>query len=194
MQSQETDFNNLTSEIINSLPILSFTGEIHHIDNDDKLYALDLSDKAILGFDIEIKPSFKKNITYPPSLIQLADDKDAYLFYLNRLKDKNQIVDILNNQDLLKVGSGIDDDIIKLEKLFNVKILRETFIDIQRLIKPLNLPKTNLRFLTALFLKRRIIKSSQTSNWSRYPLTEKQIIYAATDASVCYQIYKYYIK
>ena len=47
-----------------------------------------------------------------------------------------------------------------------------------------------VRNMAAIFLNFRISKGQQTTNWEREELTEKQKIYAATDAWVCLEIYQ----
>ena len=45
-----------------------------------------------------------------------------------------------------------------------------------------------------MFLKHRISKGSQTSDWSKISLSDSQISYAATDAWVSLELLKYLIK
>jgi ribonuclease D len=185
------DTSYLTPDYINSLEIISFNGNIHYIDSDNKLYEIVMSSKTrLMGFDTETRPSFKKNIHYGLSLIQIADENDAYIFHIPKIKDRRQLLMVLDNPQIKKIGSGIKDDLTKMKALFGEELDNGQFIDIQKLVKPFHLQKTNLRFLSALFLNKRIIKSSQTSNWHKYPLSEKQLLYAATDAWICLEIYK----
>jgi ribonuclease D len=46
-----------------------------------------------------------------------------------------------------------------------------------------------VRNLSGLFLGFRIPKGTKTSNWARHTLTEQQIVYAATDAWACRELY-----
>ena len=48
----------------------------------------------------------------------------------------------------------------------------------------------SLQKLYANFLKKRISKNAQLSNWEADVLDEKQRIYAATDAAACIHLYK----
>lgn len=190
MLLQLDDISYLTPDFINSLDLIEFSGKIYNIDNDSKLKEINLTNFKILGFDTETRPSFKKNISNRISIIQLADENNAYLFYLKRLSNKDKIIEILNSENIIKVGAGIKDDMRKLKESLGSKVEPKSFLDIQQMVKSFNFNKSNLKFLTALFLNKRIIKSSQTSNWEKYPLTEKQQLYAATDAWVCLKIYK----
>ncbi len=47
-----------------------------------------------------------------------------------------------------------------------------------------------MKKLTAIVLGFRISKSQQLSNWENKKLTDAQKLYAATDAWVCYEIFK----
>ncbi len=193
IQSSVQQVNNLTypsNEEINKLDVISFDGAIHYIDSDRKLLEVELPLTKFIGFDTETRPSFRKNTVNPLSLIQIATEKDAYLFQLNKIKDKTKILEYLNRNDITKIGSGISDDLKKIEELFKFQIEKDSFIDIQKIVKKFHLPKSNLKFLSAYFLNKRIIKSSQTSNWDKHPLTPKQMLYAATDAWICLKIYQ----
>lgn len=193
IQSLAQQVNNPTypsNEEINRLEIISFDGVIHYIDSDLKLYNIQLPNEKFIGFDTETKPSFEKNRVNPLSIIQIATEKDAYIFQLKKIKNKERIIEYLNSNNIIKIGSGISDDFKKIEELCRCHLNKESFIDLQKLIRNFKLPKSNLRFLTAYFLNKRIIKSSQTSNWNKHPLTEKQLLYAATDAWICLKIYQ----
>jgi len=182
--------NFLSTEDINNLEVISFEGEILYIDSDEKLKNIELPDDKLVGFDTETKPSFKKNIKNHLSLIQIATENKAFLFHLKKIKDKSIIFEYLNNHNITKIGSGIADDIKKINEISNIEILKNSFVDLQNIAKQMELPRSNLRFLSAYFLNKRIIKSSQTSNWDKHPLTPKQMLYAATDAWICLKIYK----
>ncbi|MCX8084082.1 MAG: 3'-5' exonuclease domain-containing protein 2 [Calditerrivibrio sp.] len=179
----------LSTEDINRLDVIRFEGIIHYIDTDEKLDLCALPLVKHVGFDTETRPSFKKNLHYDISLIQIATDEEAFLFHISKIKNNKKIFDYLRDTSITKIGAGIDDDLRKLNNKAIPNLNKISFLDIQKLAKKLHLPKSNLKYLTAVFLNRRIIKSSQTSNWDRHPLTEKQKLYAATDAWVCLKIF-----
>src|SRR5664279_2466347 len=56
-------------------------------------------------------------------------------------------------------------------------------------IKKFGILANGLREMTAILLGFRISKSQQVTNWDAAELTESQLIYAATDAWVGYQIF-----
>ena len=62
-------------------------------------------------------------------------------------------------------------------------------MDIGDAARDAGLPHHGLRGLAARVLDRRISKSAQRTNWASFPLTEKQIAYAATDAWLGRELY-----
>jgi len=58
---------------------------------------------------------------------------------------------VLNNPQTKKIGSGIKDDLTKMKALFGEELDNGQFIDIQKLVKPFHLHKTNLRFYQLFF-------------------------------------------
>ncbi|MFP4023263.1 MAG: 3'-5' exonuclease [Thiohalospira sp.] len=180
----------ITNKEINDLPLYQFDGGIFIIDTFEKLdYYLPLiKELKILGFDTETKPSFKKGVINQVSLLQLTSSYEAFLIRINKIGLPEEIVEILNNKDVKKIGLAIKDDI---------KILREiqdfepsSFIDLQDFVKYFNIESQSLRKIAAIVLNKRISKTQQVSNWEKEELTESQLLYAATDAWACLQIYK----
>jgi ribonuclease D len=57
-------------------------------------------------------------------------------------------------------------------------------------VKGFGIKSSGLRKLSAIILGFRISKKQQVSNWEAPELTDAQLQYAATDAWVCYEIYK----
>jgi len=182
--------SNFPDEKINELPIKLFNGIIYviHNENDIEIVKNLISHKTILGFDTETKPSFKKGIKNNIALIQLADDKEAFLFRINKIGIPDFLIDIFENKNIIKIGVAIRDDIRGLQKLKNFN--PQSFVDLQTFVKKFNINDNSLRKLTANILNFRISKKIRTSDWEKNYLDEKQIAYAATDAWVCYEIYK----
>jgi ribonuclease D len=171
----------LSAEYINTLPVISFTGEIKIITQAKDLSALldSLALEKAVGMDTESKPSFRKGVQYPVSLLQLSTESEAYIV---RLKSTGFIGKLKNffESEVIKVGLGLKDDLRKLKKLR--EFTPNSFIDIADTAANLGHSKVSLRTLTAYYLGKRVIKSSKTDNWANPRLTEKQLLYAATDA------------
>lgn len=180
----------ITNKEINELPLSQFSGGIFVIDTFEKLdYYLPLmQDRKIFGFDTETKPSFKKGVVNPVSLLQLTTSNEAFLIRINKIGLPQEIIDILNNKEIKKIGLALKDDIKVLQDIQQHE--PQNFIDLQDYVKFFNIESQSLRKIAAIVLNIRISKSQQVSNWEKEELTEGQLIYAATDAWACLQIYK----
>jgi ribonuclease D len=174
-------FADLSSEYIDSLPVISFVGEIKIIaDTQEFCRLLDaLSAMEAVGIDTESKPSFRKGVQYPISVLQLATETEAYIVRLRATGFPSRLKKFFESETK-KIGLGLNDDLRKLRKLR--EFTPNAFIDISSIASGLGHTKTSLRTLTARYLERRVIKSSKTDNWSKPTLTEKELRYAATDA------------
>lgn len=172
-----------------TLPVMTFPGKIVIPQNQTEVEnaVLELRRETILGFDTESKPAFLPGVSYPISLIQLATHDTAFLFQVRHVGFPASLVQIFSDPSVQKVGVGIDMDIRKLRELSPFE--PHDFIDLSRLAANLGIVRSGLKSLVELFFQSRIIKSSQTSDWSRSILTSKQILYAATDAWVCLKLY-----
>ncbi|MCT4616459.1 MAG: 3'-5' exonuclease domain-containing protein 2 [Marinifilaceae bacterium] len=180
----------ITKEEINSLPLMAFEGEIIVIDNVDQCQsAVDyLKTVSVLGFDTETKPSFKKGKVNDVSLIQLSSEDKAFLF---RLSDKDvlqAILPIFEDENIMKIGAAIKDDILGLMKIIPFKA--NCFLELQNYVMSFGIESLSLKKLSAIVLGIRISKRQQVSNWEAKELSLAQIKYAATDAWVALRIYR----
>jgi ribonuclease D len=181
--------NRMSSDYINSLPIIHFQGKvilINHIEQANGLLKR-LKNEKHIGFDTESRPSFSKGVSYPPSIIQLATHNTAYLFQLEKTLIFDELVDLFSSPGIKKIGIGTQNDIDKLQEIR--KFQARGFIDLSNIAAQKGIIQVGARALTARYLKQRLTKSSQKSNWSNAQLTPKQQEYAATDAWVCLKIY-----
>jgi ribonuclease D len=180
----------ISHEEVNSLPLRAFDGKIVLIDDPSKLEKAvqEISKHRRVGFDTETRPSFKKGQHYKVALLQLALDKKVFLIRLNHTGLTDELVSLLENENVVKTGVGLRDDLVALQKL--KKFHPKGFEDLAAISKKSGLQVESVKKLTALLLGFRISKSAQTSNWETITLTEKQLEYAATDAWVCLEIHK----
>jgi ribonuclease D len=180
---------NISIEEIKELKLSCFEGEIFLIDNLEKFYAVlpRLQKSEVLGFDTETKPSFKKGRKHKVSLIQLADDKIAWLFRINKIGIPSELLSVLADPKIIKTGVAIHDDIRMLSGIR--KFYPAGFIDLQAFVKKYGIESSGLKKLAAIVLGFRISKRQQVTDWEAIQLSEAQQIYAATDAWVCHQIY-----
>jgi ribonuclease D len=181
---------NITPEEIHALELSWFKGEIILVDNlrtFSKSIAA-LKKEELLGFDTETKPSFRKGHKNKVSLIQLATHDKAYLFRINKLGFPPALAEILADSSIIKTGVAVHDDI---KFLRNVKKFNpDSFIDLQNYVKDFGIQSSGLKKLTAIILGFRISKRQQVTDWEAEVLSEPQQLYAATDAWVCYEIYR----
>jgi len=188
------DKNKLSKTEINSLPLRYYNGPIHIIQTAEqaKEACTILIKEKVLGFDTETRPAFNKGQSYLPSLLQMAGEKVVYLFQLSNCGLTDSIINLLSNDDIIKSGVAINQDLIELQQILNFD--PAGFIDLGDIARSKGLPHHGLRGLGAYLLNFRISKSSNTSNWSANQLTKKQIKYAATDAWLGRELYLKYIQ
>lgn len=184
------NLTSITNEAIAQLPIVQFQGNIRVIDHMPKFRkAIDeIKSLKLLGFDTESKPSFKRGQQNRVSLLQLASVDTCFLFRLNKIGFPDELIEILSDKEIKKVGLSVQDDFRELMKI--KRFVPQNFVDLQQIIEQFGIKEKSLKKLTALVLGYRISKRQQTSNWESETLSEAQLIYAATDAWVCLEIYK----
>ncbi len=181
----------ITVDVINSMEPVSFKGPIFVVDDVEKAEAaLDkLFASKVIGFDTESRPAFFKGQKFPVSIIQLATQDEAFIFQLKFVPFAGRLVELLSSSDVIKVGVGVQDDIRRLNDLH--KFNGAGFYDLSAEMKKKGLVQSGARALTARFLGRKLVKSSQKTNWAHSHLTERQLEYAATDAWICLQLMDY---
>ena len=181
--------HSISKDEISALPRRSYTGHIHVVDSDAKMHAAMqvLSGEEVLGFDTETRPAFKVGESYPPSLIQLAGRDAVYIFQLSHITSYGPLAGILADKHILKAGVALRDDIIKLNALFPFK--PAAFVELADMSKDLGIKNAGLRGLAALLFGFKISKHAKISRWDSPKLTHEQIVYAATDAWICREIY-----
>lgn len=179
----------ITNEELAALGTAQYDGRIVVVDSEHKIEAAcsHLAQHRIIGFDTETRPSFKAGVTNRVSLLQLYVPGCCYLFRLCRVKLDRQIIKLLENGDILKIGAAVHGDIDALHKL---RHFREAgFVDLQTIAPQWGIEDKSLRKLSAIVLGRKISKAQRLSNWEAALLTPQQQTYAATDAWVCSEIY-----
>lgn len=179
----------ITNEETASLPAIEFRGRIRVIDTERDIASAceELRRSPVIGFDTETRPSFRAGVTYRVALLQLSTPEVACLFRLNRIPLAKPIIDLLEDKSVLKVGAAVAGDLRALQQLRHFR--EKGFIDLQHLAPQWGIEEKSLRKLSAIVLGKRVSKAQRLSNWEAQTLTDKQALYAATDAWVCTQIY-----
>jgi len=183
----------MSKDKINNLPINAFPGRISVLSSFSSAGEIEsamriLGNSRMLGFDTESRPSFRKGDKNPIALIQLSTDDRAFLFRIHGRCVPGGLKRILENQGILKIGQGLKHELRTLHK--ELGVAGKGFIDLLDIAHKLDCSPKSVRGLSAIFLGFRITKSAQMSNWERGSLTEKQKLYAATDAWACLKVYE----
>ena len=185
-----TTVNNFIDKISNEqtalLPAVEFRGEIRIVEHERDIAAAckTLAEQPVIGFDTETRPSFRPGV----ALLQLSTPRRCYLFRLNRMRFEKQLVKLLENKAILKIGADVAGD---LRSLRQIRHFRDGgFVDLQGIAPEWGIGEKSLRKLSAIVLGRRVSKAQRLSNWEAATLTDKQQLYAATDAWVCTRIYE----
>ena len=177
-----TTTNNFTDKISNeetaALPAIEFKGEIRIIEHERDIVPACkfLMKQAVVGFDTETRPSFRPGISYRVSLLQLSTPQLCFLFRLNKIPLAKPILQVLETDSILKIGADVAGD---LRSLRQIRHFRDGgFVDLQSIAPE-----------WGIVLRQRVSKAQRLSNWEAATLTDKQKLYAATDAWVCTAIY-----
>ena len=174
---------------IAKMPTECFNGRIFVVNqNEDAKNAINsLMSHNVVGFDTETKPSFKKGRINKVALLQIATHDEAFLFQLNSIGITDDIMRLLEDKNIVKVGLSISDDIRALTTRRN--FTPRAFVDIQTLVKHIGIEDMGLQKIYANLFGLKISKNKQLSNWNTLILDEKQKKYAALDAFACIHIY-----
>ena len=189
-----TTVNNFIDKISNEqtalLPAVEFRGEIRIVEHERDIAAAckTLAEQPVIGFDTETRPSFRPGVTFRVSLLQLSTPTVCYLFRLNKIPLAKPILQLLEDRRVLKIGADVAGD---LRSLRQIRHFRDGgFIDLQTIAPQWGIEEKSLRKLSAIVLGQRVSKAQRLSDWEAATLTDKQRLYAATDAWVCTRIYE----
>ena len=189
-----TTVNNFIDKISNEqtaqLPAVEFRGEIRIVEHERDIAAAckTLAEQPVIGFDTETRPSFRPGVTFRVSLLQLSTPTVCYLFRLNKIPLAKPILQLFEDRRILKIGADVAGD---LRSLRQIRHFRDGgFVDLQGIAPEWGIGEKSLRKLSAIVLGRRVSKAQRLSNWEAATLTDKQQLYAATDAWVCTRIYE----
>ena len=183
-------------KIINPKYIHSF------IDTEDKLSEIkkELMNETVLGIDAEFDGE-KCGIDGVVCTIQISSMSKTYVIDSLKLHNliKKYLGDIFENENILKIFHGCDNDLFWILTNFEIKTTNiydtsRSFIVYQELILNKTFKNGNypsLYYLVVFFLGVKLNKSYQTSNWRIRPLTDAMYQYALNDAKSV--LYLYYI-
>jgi ribonuclease D len=136
-----------------------------------------LEHASTLTFDTEYD-SFKRSYGFKALLIQIFDGESVYIIDPTSPIDLQPLWGIFENNDIQKIlYSGSED--IALLKAMSCNI--QNVFDVQIAATLSNHPARNLGGLIEAETGQALDKSQQQSDWSKRPLSEAQLSYAAND-------------
>ncbi|MEQ1589570.1 MAG: 3'-5' exonuclease [Gallionella sp.] len=168
-------------------PFVGLTLEHIHVPTTTAEFASATSEimaEGIVGFDTESKPTFVVgDVSEGPHVVQFALHDKAFLFQLHRAEGHPFLIELLQSEQVIKVGFGLKSDrkhiLSKLGVHFNAVVDLNTVFSKDGYHKEMG-----VRAAVAQVFKQRFAKARHvtTSNWSQSQLTPQQILYAANDA------------
>lgn len=165
---------------------------IHLPTHADEFAAAAVAIKAagIVGFDTESKPTFAVGeVSEGPHVVQFALHDRAYLFQLHHADGIPFLRDLLQSEQLLKVGFGLSSDRCHIRAKLGAEL--GGTVDLNAVFSMQGYHKEmGVRAAVGLVLKQRFAKSRKvtTSNWSQPELTPQQMRYAANDAYAAFKV------
>lgn len=141
---------------------------------------------GVVGFDTESKPVFDRGVASDgPHVAQFSLADRAYIFQLCRPDCRRFLIDILQAENVLKVGFGLSSDHAQIRATLGVK--PAAVLDLDVVFRKLgHRGDTGARAGVHLVLNQYFRKSKavSTTNWAQPTLSPKQLLYAANDAYV----------
>ena len=143
-----------------------------------------------IGFDSEQKPTFKKGqADNGICLIQLATKDKCYLIQIKQIKNLKLLIEFLEDEKIIKIGTGLKGDNVALFRQFNLRV--KSMIDLEDIFKSLSSKnQIGAKKAALIILNKKLQKSKKMSrsNWENEELTFGQIKYATEDATVVYDV------
>ena len=143
-----------------------------------------------IGFDSEQKPTFQKGqADNGICLVQLATKDKCYLIQNKQIKNLKPLIDFLEDEKIIKIGTGLKGDNEALFRQFNLRA--KSMIDLEDIFKKLSSKnQIGAKKAASIILNEKLQKSKNMSrsNWENKELTSGQIKYATEDATVVYDV------
>jgi ribonuclease D len=139
---------------------------------------------GIVGFDTESRPTFAVGeVSDGPHLLQFALTDRAYLFQIHHTEAHPFLIELLQSEQLIKVGFGLKSDGAHIHAKLGIKL--GGVVDLNAVFRKDGYHKEmGVRAAVGLVFQQRFAKSRKvtTSNWAQQQLTPQQMLYAANDA------------
>lgn len=180
----------ITKEQVSALPPRSFSGEVLVVDSQETMRQAEdiLRGQTLLGFDTETRPAFKKGEYHNLALLQISTSQTAILFRLQLEPLSSEVIAMLENEKVKKIGAAIADDIKAIQRMS--RFTPRGFVDLQHIVSDWGIEDRSVRKMAAIILGFKVSKAQRLSNWEAVRLTDAQQDYAAMDAWVCRKIFE----
>ena len=146
--------------------------------------ASEIKAAGIVGFDTESRPTFVVgDVSEGPHVVQFSLHDKAYLFQVHRTEGLPFLIDLLQSDEVIKVGFGLKSDSGHIFKKLGVKF--GGVVDLNTVFSMKGYRKEmGARAAVGLVFRQRFAKSKKitTTDWSQPQLTHQQMLYAANDA------------
>lgn len=193
-QCVKTIISQLTRPVEASGVEVVYTNDISKAESWLRKHIVDCSPKAV-GFDIEWRPMFVRGCDNKTAVLQLGVETSCLVLHIYHMRElPKSLVSILRDENVLKVGVGIMEDALKLQR--HRGLICKGMTDIQAmgmrfLGMPPSAPKLGLKTMAERFAGIELEKSKKVamSNWENFPLKQRQIEYAALDAWAGVKVY-----
>ncbi len=149
-----------------------------------------LLDTPFLGFDTEVKPTFKAGEPLRgPDVVQFATGTQAFVFQMQEGANAELVAEVLTARTVVKAGFDLRSDQKQLKRL--LQVYAQPMLDLDFVFARQGYPRSiGVKAAIALLFQRRLLKSKRvtTSNWANTRLEERQILYAANDAYAAWAV------
>ncbi len=184
----------ISKEALSQMPMVTYPGKIVVVDTPEKarLALKKLEREAVVGFDTETRPSFKKGVVHNVALVQISTAELCYLFRINQIGISERLGRFFENPEIVKVGLSLRDDFNALHRN-NQELNPAGFVDLQDTVKDYRIKDSSLQKIYAIAFGERISKHQRLTNWEAAELSPGQQVYAAIDAWACLRLYHHFI-
>eukprot|EP00755_Sulcionema_specki_P014358 Sspe_Gene.9230::Locus_3104_Transcript_2_2_Confidence_0.667_Length_5966::g.9230::m.9230 len=150
-----------------------------------------LKTARVIGVDVEWRPDELRGdgMKSPAAVLQLAiDGGPVFVVDMIGEVDMHPVLEVLESDCVVKVGFGIDEDLLRLPGVKKA----EAVCDLQSLLQPCfrGLPPLSAAVRRVLHVSMVKNKALQAADWEARPLPDDLLQYAAADAAVAVDMYK----
>jgi ribonuclease D len=182
-------------EIALMAPFVGLTLERIHVPITKEEFAsaaAEIKVAGIVGFDTESKPTFAVgDVSEGPHVVQFALHDKAYLFQPHRAEGLPFLIELLQSEQVIKVGFGLKSDSGHIFKKFGINF--GGVVDLNTVFSMRGYQKEmGVRNAVGLMFKQRFAKSRKitTTDWSQRELSRQQMLYAANDAYAALKVFE----